>query len=261
MGVSSIQARFASPHAGGLSGEENIGTAEPQEQGPTPAQGEGAPRESGTLVASGAAPVHRRAGALRDRRPPGRDPLWRYRRDASAGDQAGPAETDRPAPAPVEGALALSRVGPRAESGLQRPHLFARRHRLFVDPPFRPLGATGRLPLRHGLQRDPAPPRRGARGGVLAALPAPLEGGDAERATARPGAVSAARERAPGQGARIRQRPAQLRRRGRVRLPAAGLPAPLPGRGAAQEPQPDERRADPVRRDPLLLLTSPRAPT
>ena len=39
-----------------------------------------------------AGPVHYEIGAHPDVTPYGRDPLWRYRRDASAGDQAGPAE-------------------------------------------------------------------------------------------------------------------------------------------------------------------------
>ena len=91
-------------------------------------------------------------------------------------------------------AACLDRQGDPCRSPISAP-LPARRHRLFVDAPFRPLGGTGRFVF--GMDCiGYAHPCRGARGGLLAALAAALEGGDPERAPARPGALSAARERA-----------------------------------------------------------------
>ncbi len=89
------------------------------------------------MVGSGPADVERPPGALRDRWPPRRDELWRDCGRASPGDEAGTAGADRPAPALAEGALAVSRVGPRAEFELQRA---VRRHSAagYRDPPTRP---------------------------------------------------------------------------------------------------------------------------
>ena len=73
----------------------------------------------------------------------------------------------------------------------------------------------------------------------------------------RPGAFSAAREGAYRRRAGLRERPAQLRRRGRVRLSARRLPALVPGGSATQEPEQDEGRTRALRGDPLFPSTSP----
>ena len=104
------------------------------------------------------ADVERQPGALRDRWPSRRDELWRDCGRASPGDEAGPAGADRPAPALAEGALAVSRVGPRAEFELQRA---VRRPSAagYRDPPTR-------HGLHEGLGHRPDP-RPDDRGGLL----------------------------------------------------------------------------------------------
>ena len=71
------------------------------------------------------------------------------------------------------------------------------------------------------------------------------DGQDTEQAGGREGADRA--------GARLRQQAAQLRGRGRVRLPADQVPQDLPDGRGAQEHQQDEGRPDAAGRNPSLL--------
>ena len=131
------------------------------------------------------------------------------------------------------GSSGVDRQGHRPRGAPRRTGVRARGHGLLADGQLRPLERVCGLHLRYDSQP-----------GMVKRAKA-LEAGDRERLERRPRYASrdgqdaeqaGGREGADRAGARLRQQAAQLRGRGRVRVPAGEVPQDLPdGRGAQEQ--------------------------